>query len=288
MKKWITFLLLIIMFSTQLPSQTLAKGSLIKSIINFFTGGADDVIKTGDDAIKNMGKSKDEILEKIKSKTSNESISSSSVEAKITENVSRESHTLNFSSLKNTERGKYIKNLKNKFTRGDEVADVADFFDIDDLISDNKTNSTNNGFYSLVIINWIGRIYKNSNYFSKPEEEKMLLVCDTANDIFYISLLMEQEPKRAFLVEHVKINKQSVSKIKTQELAVLQDSEEIKIMSTLPEPGNEWPSNYFTIYNNQGFEYDYLNLNVDFIKTKANITKNLKNNCFKAAEKGLL
>ena len=54
-------------------------------------------------------------------------------------------------------------------------------------ISDNKTNSTNNRFYSLVIINWIGRIYKNSNYFSKPEEEKMLLVCNTGNDIFYIS-----------------------------------------------------------------------------------------------------
>ena len=47
-------------------------------------------------------------------------------------------------------------------------------------------------------------------------------------------------------------------------------------MSTLPEQGNEWPSNYFTIYNNQGFEYDYLNLNVDFIKNKANLTKKHK------------
>ena len=133
MKKWITFLLLIIMFSTQLPSQTLAKGGLIKSIMNFFKGGANNVIKTGDDAIKNMGKTKDEFLERIKSKTTNETISTSSTEAKITENVSRESHTLNFSSLKNTERGKYIKNLKNKFTRGDEVADVADFVDFTDF-----------------------------------------------------------------------------------------------------------------------------------------------------------
>ena len=287
MKKKIIFLFLILIFSAQLPSETLAKGGLIKSIMNFFKGGANKVIKTGDDAIKNMGKTKDEFLERIKSKTTNETISTSSAEAKITENVGRDQHSLNFASLKNTPRGKYIKNLKNKFKGGDELADVSEFFDIEANISDNKSN-LNNGFYSLVIINWIGRIYKNSNYFSKPEEEKMLLVCNTGNDIFYISLLMEQEPKRAFLVEHVKINKQSVSKIKTQELAVLQDSEEIKIMSTLPEPGNEWPSNYFTIYNNQGFEYDYLNLNVDFIKTKANITKNLKNNCFKAAEKGLL
>ena len=116
----------------------------------------------------------------------------------------------------------------------------------------------------------------------------MLLLCNTENDMFYISLLMEQEPKRAFLEEHIRNDNNNVNKIKTQELAVLQDSEEIKIMSTLPESGNEWPSNYFTIYNNQGFEYDYLNLNVDFIKNKANPTKKHKYNCFKATEKGLV
>ena len=287
MKKKIIFLFLILIFSVQLPSETLAKGGLIKSIMNFFKEGANKVIKTGDDAIKNMGKTKDEFLERVKSKTTNETISTSSAEAKITENVGRDQHSLNFASLKNTPRGKYIKKLKNKFKGADELADASDFFDIDVNVSDNKSN-LNNGFYSLVIINWIGRIYRNSNYFSKPEENKMLLLCNTENDMFYISLLMEQEPKRAFLEEHIRNDNNNVNKIKTQELAVLQDSEEIKIMSTLPEPGNEWPSNYFTIYNNQGFEYDYLNLNVDFIKTKANITKNLKNNCFKAAEKGLL
>ena len=41
-------------------------------------------------------------------------------------------------------------------------------------------------------------------------------------------------------------------------------------MSTQPEQGKEWPSNYFTIYSNQGFEYDYSSLNVDFIKNKVN------------------
>ncbi len=287
MKKKIIFLFLILIFSAQLPSETLAKGGLIKSIMNFFKGGANNVIKTGDDAIKNMGKTKDEFLERIKSKTTNETISTSSTEAKITENVGRDQHSLNFASLKNTPRGKYIKNLKDKFKGGDELADVSEFFDIEANISDNKSN-LNNGFYSLVIINWIGRIYKNSNYFSKPEENKMLLLCNTENDMFYISLLMEQEPKRAFLEEHIRNDKNNVNKIKTQELAVLQDSEEIKIMSTLPESGSVWPSNYFTIYNNQGFEYDYLNLSVDFIKNKANPTKKHKYNCFKATEKGLL
>ena len=87
MKKKIIFLFLILIFSAQLPSETLAKGGLIKSIMNFFKGGANNVIKTGDDAIKNMGKNKDEFLERIKSKTTNETISTSSTEAKITENV---------------------------------------------------------------------------------------------------------------------------------------------------------------------------------------------------------
>ena len=59
-------------------------------------------------------------------------------------------------------------------------------------------------------------------------------------------------------------------------------------MSTQPEQGKEWPSNYFTIYSNQGFEYDYSSLNVDLIKNKANLTKKHKFNCFKATEKGLL
>ena len=54
MKKKIIFLFLILIFSAQLPSETLAKGGLIKSIMNFFKGGANNVIKTGDDAIKNM------------------------------------------------------------------------------------------------------------------------------------------------------------------------------------------------------------------------------------------
>ena len=121
------------MFSTHLPSQSLAKGGLIKSIINFVDDiykGGKDIIKSGTVAIRNFS---DEALRAgVKSKTNNQTISPSSVEAKITENVSREHHTLNFSNLKNAERGKYIKDLKSKFTRGDDVADVADFFDIDD------------------------------------------------------------------------------------------------------------------------------------------------------------
>ena len=286
MKKKFIFLMLIMMLSVHVPSQSFAKGGLIKSIINFFKGGGDDLIKTGDDAVKGVSKTKEEIFDGIKSRASSETVSTSSAEARIAENVGIDQHSVNFTSLKNTPRGRYIKNLKDKFKGGDEIADVGELFDIDLNASNDKSNS-NNKFYSFVIFNWVGKIYK-SNYFSKPEENKILLVCDTKNDLFYISLLMEQEPKRAFLQEHIRNDNNNRRKIKPQELVVLEDTEEIKIMSTQPEQGKEWPSNYFTIYSNQGFEYDYSSLNVDLIKNKANLTKKHKFNCFKATEKGLL
>ena len=302
MNKLVIFLTLLIIFEIHSPSQTLAKGGLIKSIMNIFKEGSNKIIKTGDDTIKSMGKTKDELLERIRSKTTNETISTSSAEAKITENVGTNQHSQNFNNLKDYPRAKYIKNLKNKFNRGDDLADAADFFDID-LNSDSKSN-LNKGFYSLVIINWIGRIYKESKYFSKPEEKKMLLMCSTNKDIFYIALLMEQKPKRAFIHQHIKIknklekvrkmNPQETviirenAEIKPQELAILSDTDEIKIMSTLPELNEEWPSNYFTIYKNKGFEYDNLKTNFASIKKKVNINKKHKFNCHKSTKKGLL
>ena len=48
------------------------------------------------------------------------------------------------------------------------------------------------------------KVYNNSDYFSKPKtEEKMLLVCSNIDQVFYISLLMEEEPKRAFLIKNI-------------------------------------------------------------------------------------
>ena len=66
MKKKFIFLMLIMMLSVHVPSQSFAKGGLIKSIINFFKGGGDDLIKTGDDAVKGVSKTKEEIFDGIK------------------------------------------------------------------------------------------------------------------------------------------------------------------------------------------------------------------------------
>jgi len=290
MKKFISFLILILIFSTQLTTNAYALGGIgqfFRGIIKFFKGSADDVIKTGDDFLKNMGKTKEEILAGTKgSKGINETISSSSIEVKVSENIGREQHSLNFTSLKNTARPKYIKKLKGRLKNADEVENL---FDFEELIADSDSSSTNKGFYSAIILNWVGKVYRHSDYYSKPDlEEKMLLVCSTDSDVFYFALLMEQEPKRAFLVEHKKLNNEDINSMISQELLVLEDSNEVKIMSSFPKKGNEWPSNYFTIYNNQGFEYDSLNLSLDIIKTKALIYKNHKHSCFKATNEGLL
>ena len=63
----------------------------------------------------------------------------------------------------------------------------------------------NSTFSKYIIANWVGKIYRTSEYYNKPNyEDKMLLVCSNIDQVFYFSLLMEKEPKRAFLVDHKK------------------------------------------------------------------------------------
>ena len=91
------------------------------------------------------------------------------------------------------------------------------------------SSSKNKGFYSAIILNWVGKVYRYSDYYNKPDlEEKMLLVCNTDSDLFYFALLMEEEPKRAFLVEHKKLNNEDTNSMISQELLVLEDSMKLK------------------------------------------------------------
>ena len=290
MKRFISIIILILIFNIQFVTNAHAIGGLrqlFRGIVNIFKGGVDDVIRKGDDLLKNIGKDKERILEGSKSKGINETILASGDEAKILETVGREEHSLHFASLKNNTRVRFIKKVKGKVGPDD----VADLFDIEELISDSSTNSTNRGFYGVIILNWIGKVYRNSNYYSNPElEEKMLLACNTTNDIFYFALLMEQEPKRAFLVEHKELNNRNIKRMAAQELVVLDDSKDVKIMSTLPEKNKSWPSHYFTIYKDQGFEHDKKDGTIGFsnIKIKTSFPLEHKYSCYKATNEGLL
>ena len=107
------------------------------------------------------------------------------------------------------------------------------------------SGSEEDKFRKFVIFNWIGKIYRVSNYFNKPVfEEKSLLVCRNVDQIFYIALLMEKEPRRAILIKHEKF-KESIKKIPSQELFIIEDTDNRKIMTTWPRD-TEFPEHYLS------------------------------------------
>ena len=112
MKKLVIFLMLIMMLSVHVPSQTLAKGGLIKSIINFFKVVGTILLKQEMTPSKVWVKLKRKFLMRIKSRTTSETISTSSAEARIAENVGIDQHSVNFTNLKEYSKGKIYKEFK--------------------------------------------------------------------------------------------------------------------------------------------------------------------------------
>jgi hypothetical protein len=281
MKRFISVVILSLIINIHLIENVYAiSGSILrpfKELFKVFKGPTDDVIK-------NSGKIKEEAFSGIKKKTVNEGVAGPTQDSLVLEKVGAESHSIEFASLKKSNRESYIKRLKKKkIEGGDELLDL--------ILDDGEIASENEGFKKYIIFAWIGKIYANSDYYNRPKlEEKMLLVCSNLNEVFYFSLLMEQNPKRAFLVKNKKLNNDN-SSLPIQELAIIEDSKNAKIMSTLPENGNKWPTHYFTIYNDQNFYYDQVNSgNVapELIKNKISQNPKGKNNCSKATYEGLL
>jgi len=281
MKRFVSVVILTLIINIYLIKNVYAiSGSILrpfKELFKVFKGPTDDVIK-------NSGKIKEEAFSGIKKKTVNEGVAGPTQDSLVLEKVGAESHSIEFASLKKSNRESYIKRLKKKkIEGGDELLDL--------ILDDGEIASENEDFKKYIIFTWIGKIYANSDYYNQPKlEEKMLLVCSNLNEVFYFSLLMEQNPKRAFLVKNKKLNNDN-SSLPIQELAIIEDSKNAKIMSTLPENGNKWPTHYFTIYNDQNFYYDQVNSgNVapELIKNKISQNPKGKNNCSKATYEGLL
>ena len=264
-------------------------GGIFRNIFKIFKGSTDDVMK-------NSGKM-DEVLSGMKKKSLNESIAGPTQESLIMEKVGANSHLTELNSLKASSRASYIKKLKKKkFNLEGEDEALEYFFDEKSSSTSSTSTENNDLFEKFIIINWIGKVYNNSDYFSNPEKEKkMLLVCSNVDQVFYFSLLMEEEPKRAFLIKNIKLdntksrNSMNTKTLPIQELIVIEDRDDIKIMATRPE--DLWPKNYFTIYNDQNFYYDKIslgNISPETIKNKAYQNLSGKNNCSKATYNGLL
>ena len=266
-------------------------GGIFKSIFNLFKSGGDDVIKSADDVLrgtKNQGENvintSDDLLRDIKNKQIGNT-SAQADEAMVLERIGANNHIVEFKTLKKSSRTDYIQHLRR---HGDELIDN-DLFDVyENITSDNSKYPTS--FKSYVLLNWIGRIYIKSNYFNKPKfEDKTMLVCKNIDQVFYLSLLMEQEPKRAFLTKNLKFKK-NTKNISSQELFIIEDTEKRKIMVTWPV-NTEFPQNYFVIYPNQNFYYENPSsgtLSPEQFKKYLSKRKSSKNKCFKATESGLL
>ena len=266
-------------------------GGIFKSIFILFKSGGDDVIKSADDVLrgtKNQGENvintSDDLLRDIKNKQIG-STSAQVDETIVLERIGADNHIVEIKTLKKSSRADYIQHLRR---HSDELIDN-DLFDVyENITSDNSKYPSS--FKSYVLLNWIGRIYLKSDYFNKPKfEDKTMLVCKNIDQVFYLSLFMEQEPKRVFLTKNLKFNK-NIKDISPQELFIIEDTERRKIMVTWPV-NSKFPQNYLVIYPNQNFYYENSSLGTvspEEFKKFLSKRKSFKNKCFKATESGLL
>ena len=298
MQKLITIFLLTLLFSAQFTEKAYARTSLLRAIVNFFKGGADDAIRNSGKSIENIlnraGKSPEEILSRSKVNKITEMETLARDESLILENVGQETHTNYYLSL-NSSRAKPIKNrkwLRDIIEEGAEqgIEEIGEEGFQEAAEKGLNKMSAENDFYSYVNINWIGRVFIRSNYYSKPKvENTILLVCKTKYEVFYFSILMEEKIKTASLIDHKSLFNASYPTLPEQELVVLKDEDEFKVMSILPEVGR-YPKHYFTIFSNQSFNYDKRLSGTEspgVIINKVSKGSYQNNRCYKGTKKGL-
>ena len=278
---------------------------ILRSIAKFLKGGADNTIKGGsktlDDLFKGIGKdsnrSIDDVLQKAGLPKTDKFTNLNTLtkdESLILERVGSEKHSNNYlavnsNKIKPLKGRRWLKELAEEGAQegiqeiGEEGFQEAAEKGLSNL-------SAENDFYKYVKLTWIGRVYLRSDYYSQPKvEKKMLLVCKTKYEVFYFSILMEEKIKTALLIDHKSLLNEFYPTLPAQELVVLQDEDEFKVMSILPEAGR-YPKHYFTIFNNQRFNYDKRLSGTEspgVIINKAFRGPDQNNSCYKGTAKGL-
>ena len=268
MKKLITIFLLTLLINTNFTTNANAFGAEIRIILRaigkFLKGGADQSIKVGnktlDDLFKKMGQSPEEAILPKTDKAANLKALTKKDESLILERVGSEKHSNNYlaansNKIKPLKERRWLKELAEEgLEEGIQEIGEEGFQEAAEKGLSNL--SVENDFYKYVKLNWIGRVYLRSDYYKQPKvEKKMLLICKTQYEVFYFSILMEGKIKTASLINHESLFDISYPTLSAQELAVLEDEGEFKVMSVLPEKGS-YPKHYFTIFGNQGFNYD--------------------------------
>ena len=212
MKKPIYFFISIILLNFFIVTPALSISGGFLKIFKIFKGGGDDVIKSTDDLLRgtknqgeNITKSTDELLKDLNNKSVSQQVGPSQ-ESLIVEKIGINEHSSELSALKELPRKSYLKRLNSK--RAKEGLDAKELIE-DDLFEffENNNNPEKSQFLSFVLFSWVGKIYRTSDYYNKPTlDEKLMLVCSNMNEAFYFSLLMEQDPKKAILLENIKLS----------------------------------------------------------------------------------
>ena len=297
MKRFISIIILILIFNTQFATNAHAIGGLrqlFRGIINTFKGGTDDLIRKGADEWGKIFKSgesspsKGATIGEIEQLAKQEKYS-------ILEKIDKENHIKNYFA-----HSRRVVKQNRKFLK--EIAEEGGQEALEELTEEGFEQAADQGleklakendFYKYVHLHWIGRIYLRSEYYSKPKVEKRIyLVCKTENEIISFSIIMEDKIKSASLIDHEYFSNNSQSKLIEQELFVLKDLDEFKVMSTQLEKGYNYPKHYFTIFEDQKFIYDKVitgTENPGIIISRAQQNSSISNNkCYKSTENELL
>ena len=300
MKKLITILLLTLLINANFTTNANAKTGFLRAISNFLKLGTNKSPKVEnkalDDLFKKFRQSPEEVIlpktdkvANLKTLTKDESL--------ILERVGSEKHSNNYlaansNKIKPLKERRWLKELAEEgLEEGIQEIGEEGFQEAAEKGLSNL--SVENDFYKYVKLNWIGRVYLRSDYYKQPKvEKKMLLICKTQYEVFYFSILMEEKIKTASLIDHESLLNVSYPTLPAQELAVLEDKDEFKVMSVLPEKGS-YPKHYFTIFGNQSFNYDKRlsgteNPSIIISKAFKGPVRNQNNSCYKGTKKGLL
>ena len=309
MKRFISIIILILIFNTQFATNAHAIGGLrqlFRGIINTFKGKTDDVIRKGADEWEKIFKSGESspIIKKGAENTTSTSKGATIGEIEqlakqekysILEKIDKENHIKNYFA-----HSRRVVKQNRKFLK--EIAEEGGQEALEELTEEGFEQAADQGleklakendFYKYVHLHWIGRIYLRSEYYSKPKVEKRIyLVCKTENEIISFSIIMEDKIKSASLIDHEYFSNNSQSKLIEQELFVLKDLDEFKVMSTQLEKGYNYPKHYFTIFEDQKFVYDKVitgTENPGIIISRAQQNSSISNNkCYKSTENELL
>ena len=309
MKRLISIIILILIFNIQFVTNAHAIGGLrqlFRGIINTFKGKTDDVIRKGADEWEKIFKSGESspIIKKGAENTTSTSKGATIGEIEqlakkekysILEKIGKENHIKNYFV-----HSKRVVKQNRKFLK--EIAEEGGQEALEELTEEGFEQAADQGleklakendFYKYVHLHWIGRIYLRSEYYSKPKVEKRIyLVCKTENEIISFSIIMEDKIKSASLIDHEYLSNNSQSKLIEQELFVLKDLDEFKVMSTQLEKGYNYPKHYFTIFEDQKFVYDKVitgTKNPGNIISRAQQNSSISNNkCYKSTENELL